>query len=81
MINYLLAFFVSFLAVFLKVFQQKNVIHDKINWVIPTSMFMALSQVLITFVIIKESIWIFLPIGFGGGLAAVLAILIYNKIK
>lgn len=79
MINYILAFIISFVAVFFKVLQQKNVVKDSYKFMIPVSMGMALTQVLIIFLAIKEDIWVFIPMGVGGGIACIIAVKFHNK--
>lgn len=43
----LTVFLANFVFIFLRAFQQQNVIHAKYGWVMPTSMFMALCEVFV----------------------------------
>ena len=79
---YVLAFSASFIFVALKAFQQLNVMKSKYLWVVPTSMAMAVCEVLL---IVKaaEYGWglIVLPIGLGGGTGCLLSMKIHSIIS
>lgn len=77
-----LAFCVSFAFVFLKSFQQLNVQHDRYQWVLPCSLLMALMEVAgILLVVRSESVWIFLPLGLGGGSGCMTAMFVHGRIR
>ncbi len=77
--EFLVSFLVSFLGVFLKVVQQKNVIHNNVKWMLPVSMLMGFSQTLIIMYTVQTSILIFIPVGLGGEIAAILAVKFHDK--
>lgn len=78
--NYLIAFIVSFVYIYLKAWQQINVIHQKYINVLPVSLMMALCEVSIIALVVRDSLWMFIPIGLGGGLGCMLSMKI-NKVK
>ena len=77
--NYLVALCVSFIYVFLKAFQQKNVVFDNYALIAPTSMFMAFCEATIIILYVKNTFWIFIPIGIGASLGSMLAMYVYNR--
>jgi hypothetical protein len=76
------AFAAAFLFVFLKAFQQLNVVHDKYVWVLPVSMLMAACEVYVTWQAATQGWgWIVLPIGVGSGLGAMTSMLLHKRIR
>lgn len=76
--TYLLAFLASFVFVFLKSWQQQNVTHRKYWWILPTSMFMAATEVLVIATVVKTGYGLtVIAIGLGAGLGAMLATYIH----
>ena len=73
-------FLASFIFIFIKAFQQLNVVGGHYYWVLPTSLAMAGAEAT---VIIKvaaiASIWVAVPMGFGGGAGAMLAMYLHKK--
>ena len=75
---YLVAFAAQFAFIFMKAFQQRNVVFDHFGLVVPTSMVMGMFEVLVWASVIKaiatgSIILVGLSIGIGGGLGAVSA--------
>lgn len=77
----ILAFFSSYIFVFLKAFQQRNVAFDNYFWVIPTSMSMGFVEYVTVFLIVKMgyNIPLILGAGLGAGLGALSAMLLHKK--
>lgn len=78
--EYLIAFAVSFVYIFLKAWQQINVVYKKYKAVPLVSMLMALCEVTIVTLVVKSNIWLFIPIGVGGAIGCMLSMHI-NHIK
>ena len=79
-------FAVNFIAVLTKSFQQKNVQHNKILWIFPTSMIMSAMEVFIigsvaTLAIAAGSLWAMIPMGLGAGCGAATGVLIFSKLN
>ena len=70
---FFVAFLVSFVYVFLKAFQQLNVVHGEYKLMLPISYLLALCEVFTIGAIVATSPWIFLSIGTGGGLGCMLS--------
>lgn len=80
LLTYAAAFAAAFVYVGLKAAQQLNVVHSKYVWIMPVSLGMAATEVLI----IEKSAhygwgWIVLAIGTGSGLGAMLAMWLHGK--
>lgn len=79
---YALAFAASFVFIALKAWQQLNVVHGKVWWVVPTSFAMAVCEV---FVVVQAASqgwgWIVLPIGLGSGLGCLFAMWLHRKVR
>jgi len=76
---YALAFCSAFIFVFLKAFQQLNVVHGSYPWIMPTSLAMATCEVYVISVAATQGWgWIILPIGIGSGLGAILAMVLHK---
>lgn len=80
-IGFLLGFFCNITYIGLKAFQQLNVVHDKYLWVLPLSLSMALCETFTTKLIIANSFWIFIPLGLGGGIGCILAMLLHKFMR
>lgn len=68
-----LVFFANFGFIFLKAFQQQNVIHGNWWWVVPTSSAMALGEIFVIFQVAQQGIdfWLWLAVAMGGGLGCI----------
>lgn len=81
MITFVSVFAVSCLFVFIKAFQQLNVVHDKYLWVMPCSMLMALCEVfVISMIAVKQEWWLFIPMGIGSALGAMFSMYLHKRI-
>jgi hypothetical protein len=78
----ILTFGASFVFIFLKAFQQRNVAFDRYAWVLPVSFAMALVEVYVIANIAQKgfSLAIVLVIGLGSGLGALAAMLAHKRI-
>ena len=81
MISSVFSFGVSVFYIWLKAFQQLNVQHDKYLWVPPISLLMALCEVSIVSLIVSNSFWLFIPIGVGGGVGCIAAMLAHKNFR
>lgn len=80
--KYLLAFIASYLFVFLKSFQQLNVVHNNYWWVVPTSILMATCEVYVIYNAAHMGWgWLVLWVGVGSGLGAVSSMFIHNLLR
>ena len=72
----------SFIFVFLKAFQQRNVAFDHVWPVIPISLAMAATEIYVisSVVVLGYSGWLVLAVGLGAGVGAVLAMLLHKRI-
>lgn len=76
------AFCVSFIYIFVKAFQQLNVMKAEYMWMVPTSVIMAACEVfIIGTAALSQQWWIFLPIGVGGGTGCMLSVYVHSKLK
>jgi hypothetical protein len=76
---YLLAFTSSFFFIFLRAFQQLNVVRGNYLLVVPTSIGMAACEVFtIGAIVVNGWGWIVLAVGFGSGLGALLAMYVHK---
>lgn len=73
MIAYLTAFAVSFVYIYLKAWQQINVMKERYRWVMPVSFGMAICEVSVIGLVVAKSFWMFIPIGLGGGIGCIMA--------
>ena len=73
-INYLIAFSVSLTYIYLKAWQQINVIHKRYKQMPIPSLLMALCEVSIIGLVVKNGFWVFIPIGIGGALGCMLSV-------
>lgn len=79
--NFLVAFTVSFVYIFLKATQQLNVLHLRYKWVMPVSLGMALCEATIVLLVVNTGIASALFIGLGGGLGCMLSMSLFGKKK
>jgi hypothetical protein len=79
--NYGLAFVAAFIFIFLKAFQQLNVVHKQYLLVMPTSMLMAACEVYVVVATARNGWgWIVLAIGLGSGLGAICSMWVHQKV-
>lgn len=72
--------FASFSTVFLKAWQQQNVISGNLRAIATTSLFMGLSEVtVIIMVAVERSWWLAIPMGLGGACGACLAVTLHER--
>lgn len=79
---YLALFSTTFVYVFLRAFQQKNVMHTKYLWMVPTSYGMGFCDVYIITTISHGDhvLWLAaLSMGTGGSLGSVIATYLHNR--
>ncbi len=79
---YFLLFFTTLIYVFLRAFQQKNVMHSKYAWMIPTSYGMGFCDVYIITTIAggQHILWIVaMAMGTGGTIGAISATYLHNR--
>lgn len=77
--SYLLAFAASFVFIFLKAFQQLNVVHKQYLLVVPTSMAMSTCEVAVIYLVAKQGWgWLVLFTGAGGGLGCIGAMYLHK---
>lgn len=82
MFTYFAAAIVSFVNVFFKAFQQLNVVHHKIFWIVPVSYVMAACEVFIIWQIAaQQDLWLLFPIGTGAGLGCVLSMILHKHLR
>jgi hypothetical protein len=74
-------FAANFAFIFLKAFQQRNVIHNNFGWVLIVSNTMALFEVYVVASIAKHGVdgWLVVALGMGGGLGCVAAMALHNR--
>lgn len=82
---YWLAAIAQFLHIFLKAFQQRNVVFDHHAWIMPTSVLMGLFEVAVMVsvykAIVEGNVWVVgAAIGFGGGFGALAAMWTHKRI-
>jgi len=73
MLPFLTAFTVSFVYIYLKAWQQINVMHKRYKAVPVVAMLMALCEVTTIGLVVHTSFWLFIPIGIGGALGCLLS--------
>lgn len=81
MIQFAVAFLVSFTTVGLKITQQQNVNHGHKSWAVVCSFLMAACDVSLVGLVVKSSWWVWIPIGSGAALGCVLSMHFYPKRK
>lgn len=75
----LTAFLVSFIAIFLRGFQQKNVIHGKYAMIAITSYLLALTDVAVVGIIVEHGWGTVLAQGTGAALGMLASVYIHNR--
>jgi hypothetical protein len=80
-IPFLTTFAANFAFIFLKAFQQRNVVHDNYGWVVMTSNAMALFEVYVVAMVAKEGFtaWLVFALGMGGGTGCLAAMLLHKR--
>lgn len=79
--SWLIAFCAAFVFIFLKAFQQLNVLHKQYLLVLPTSMLMAACEAYVIATTARNGYgWIVLAIGLGSGLGAMASMWIHSRI-
>lgn len=81
MIAYLIAFGISMTYIYLKAWQQINVMKERYRWVMPVSFAMAICEVSVIGLVVAKSFWMFVPIGLGGGIGCMLAMKFNHRAK
>lgn len=79
--TYAALFLASFVFIFLKAFQQRNVAFDHSKWVLPTSLGMAFVEVFVVAAIAREGFGLMLVgvVGLGSGLGALAAMYVHKR--
>lgn len=75
----LTAFLVSFIAIFLRGFQQMNVIHSKYTMIAVTSYLLALTDVAVVSIIVEHGWNTVLAQGTGAALGMLTSVYIHNR--
>lgn len=76
--NVAILFSLSFAYIWLKAFQQLNVMHNQYRWVMPMSFGMGLCEVAMILLLVKaDTIALGLVTGLGAGLGAMLAMYLH----
>lgn len=82
MLIWMVLFLVNVLYIFLKAFQQLNVVHDKYLWIAPVSLCMALCEVIsIGAIATYRDLWLAVPIGLGGAVGCLVAMCMHKKLR
>lgn len=79
--NYLLAFITSYGFVFLRSFQQLNVMRTRYLWIMPTSMCMAACEVFLITTAARGYGWIVVAMGLGAGFGCMCLMWIHGRIS
>ena len=77
----ILTFLASFVFIWLRAFQQRNVAFDNYGWILPTSLLMAATEVYVIANIAHHgyTLGLVLAMGVGGGLGATLAAIMHKR--
>lgn len=79
MTSFLLAFAASFAFIFLKAFQQLNVVHGQYLLVFPTSILMSACEVAVIAIVARQGWgWIILFTGSGAGFGCIAAMMVHK---
>lgn len=83
MIEQALAIFAtSFAFIFLKAWQQLNVVHHQLWWIIPTSFGLAVCEVYLIVQAATNGVsWIVLPLGLGSGLGCLASMMLHRWLR
>lgn len=77
-----LVFCTSFVFIFLKSWQQLNVVHYQLWWIVPTSFAMAAAEVLTVYNMAHQGWgWVVIPIGLGSGLGSLTSAIIHKRTR
>jgi hypothetical protein len=72
----------SFVHIAAKAFQQLNVVHHEVKWVIPISLMLAACEVTIVTMIVKApDLYNIAALGLGGGCGAILSMNIHKWLR
>lgn len=72
---------ITFIYVFLRAFQQLNVVHRNYWMIMPTSVFMSIGDVLLVLFIVKaNTVWMGVSNGVGGGLGCMFAMWLSHRL-
>lgn len=75
-------FTVSFAFIFLKAWQQLNVIHHQIWWIIPTSFALAVCEVFLIVQAAEYGVsWIVFPLGLGAGIGCLSSMMLHRWMR
>lgn len=78
----ILCFLSSFLFIFLKSWQQLNVVYHQLWWIVPTSFAMATCEVVVVANMAHNGWgWIIIPIGLGSGLGSLASTIIHKRTR
>lgn len=78
----LLLFVSSFCFIFLKSWQQLNVVHHQLWWIVPTSFAMAIAEVFCVANMAHYGWgWVIVPIGLGSGLGSLVSTIIHKRTR
>ena len=78
---YLLQSIVTFFAVFLKGFQQQNVIGGYIRSAIGFSFLMACFDVAVIALVVDNGMWSVIPVGIGASFGIATSMVVFKKIR
>lgn len=77
---YALSFIASFAFIFLKSWQQLNVVHKQYWWIVPTSMAMAIMEVVVVANMAKFGFgWLCLFVGLGSGMGSLCSTYLHDR--
>ena len=74
-------FLAAFAFVFFKAFQQLNVMHHSLKWVVPTSFLMATCEVTLIVGAVTQGVAAIVPYGLGGGLGCLASMVIHKRMR
>lgn len=78
----LLLLLTSFVFIFLKSWQQLNVVHHQLWWIVPTSFLMAVAEV---FTVANMAHygwgWVIIPIGLGSGFGSLTSTILHKRTR
>lgn len=86
MVTYVLIFSLSFINIFLRAFQQKNVIHKRLGLIIPISLMLAVGEMLTPAIFVtnfiggttEHIITMIACVGIGGGLGCITSLSVHE---
>ncbi|WP_411706292.1 hypothetical protein [Edaphovirga cremea] len=77
---YCTSILVSFIAVFLKGFQHKNVNANKLKLIVPTAYLMAAFDWIAITIVVKGDWWVAISAGTGASIGMLVAMLLHDKL-